>query len=165
MKLVLALCTIATMLLPAPAPQFDQNTLKDYIANGARFDFILVDIRNPEEVKAAIGNASCKPYNLAWPEQLQQEVGKIPKDRHVVVYCQSGGRSRRAAAYLRDAGFSNILDAGGFSTWDGPTVPPSEIKAATLLPEPSMRGKSARLEWPSFLSAELQTKVRELGGK
>lgn len=119
----------------------DQATLKDYLVNGAPFDFILIDVRSSEEASAVIGNAACKPYNLAWPVQFKDEIVRIPKDQAVIVYCRSGGRSRNAAAYLNDEGYTRVYDAGGFITWDGPTVPASEIKPASLLPEASMRAK------------------------
>ena len=119
----------------------DQATLKDYLANGAPFDFILIDVRSSEEADKAIGNEACKPYNLAWPAQFKDEIVKIPKDQAIIVYCRSGGRSRNAAAYLNAEGYTRVYDAGGFITWDGPTVPGSKIKSPSLLPEPSMRAK------------------------
>jgi rhodanese-related sulfurtransferase len=119
----------------------DQAILKDYLANRAPFDFILIDVRSSEEASTAIGNEACKPYNLAWPAQFKDEIVKIPKDQAIIVYCQSGRRSRNAAAHLNAEGYTRVYDAGGFSTWDGPTVPASEIKSASLLPEPSMRAK------------------------
>lgn len=36
-------------------------------------------------------------------------------DRPLVVYCASGGRSAQAAALLRNAGFTNVTDAGGLA--------------------------------------------------
>ena len=119
----------------------DQATLKEYLANGAPFDFILIDVRSSEEASTVIGNTACKPYNLAWPAQFKDEIVKIPKDQAVILYCRSGGRSRSAAAYMNAEGYTKVYDAGGFMTWDGPTVPASEIKSSSLLPEPSMRAK------------------------
>jgi rhodanese-related sulfurtransferase len=127
------------MFQPAVHP-LSQDTLKGYLKNSqAPFDFILVDVRGAEEITAAIGSEECKPYNLAWPDQFKDATAKIPKDVAVIVYCRSGGRSARAAAFLDAAGYTNVYDAGGFQTWDGPTVPVSEIKPATSLPEPSFR--------------------------
>jgi len=132
---------VAVSICQAAVNPLDQATLKGYLEKGAPFDFILIDVRSSEEASTAIGNAACKPYNLAWPVQFKDEVVKIPKDQAVIVYCQSGGRSRNAAAYLNANGYTRVYDAGGFITWDGPTVPASEIKPASLLPEPSMRAK------------------------
>ena len=132
---------VAVSICQAAVNPLNQETLKGYLENGSPYNFILVDIRGSEEISAAIGNAACKPYNLAWPEQFKAEVAKIPKDQAIIVYCRSGGRSRNASAYLDARGYTNVYDAGGFMNWNGPTVPPSELKPVTLLPEPSMRAK------------------------
>ena len=131
----------AVSLCQAAVNPLNQETLKGYLETGAPFDFILIDVRGSDEITTAIGNAACKPYNLAWPVQFKDEVAKISKDQAIVVYCRSGGRSRSAAAYLDASGYTRVYDAGGFMTWDGPTVPASEIKSVSLLPEFSMRAK------------------------
>ena len=130
---------IAAGIAQAAVNPLNQETLKGYLEKGAPFGLILIDVRSSEEATTAIGNAACKPYNLAWPVQFKDEVAKIPKDYAIVVYCRSGGRSRAAAAYLNAEGYTQVYDAGGFMTWDGPTVPASDIKPASLLPEPSMK--------------------------
>lgn len=140
-RIVLMIAISAGICLAAVQP-LDQATLKDYMTNGTPFDFILIDVRSSEEASTAIGNENCKPYNLAWPAQFKNEIVKIPEDHAVVVYCRSGGRSRNAAAYLSDEGYTRVYDAGGIMTWNGPTVPAGEIKPIELLPEPSMRAKA-----------------------
>jgi rhodanese-related sulfurtransferase len=122
----------------------EQDTLKSYLEKGAPFDFILVDVRSAEEASAGIGNAECKPYNLEWPEQFKSECAKIPKDRTVILYCRSGGRAGNAAAYMSSLGFAKVYSAGGMLTWNGSTVPRSEFKPASALPEPSMKAKTGK---------------------
>jgi rhodanese-related sulfurtransferase len=141
MRSILLWIAVTASICQAAVNPLNQETLKDYLENGAPFDFILIDIRGSDEISMAIGNAACKPYNLAWPAQFKDEVAKIPKDQAVIVYCRSGGRSRAAAAYLEANGFTRVYDAGGFITWDGSTIPASDMKPASLLPEPSMRAK------------------------
>ena len=141
MRSILLWIAVTASICQAAVNPLNQETLKDYLENGAPFDFILIDIRGSDEISMAIGNAACKPYNLAWPAQFKDEVAKIPKDQAVIVYCRSGGRSRAAAAYLEANGFTRVYDAGGFMTWDGSTIPASDMKPASLLPEPSMRAK------------------------
>ena len=138
--MMLAVAMIASLSQAAVNP-LSQADLKTFLEKGSPYDFVLIDVRGSGEITAAIGNAQCKPYNLAWPEQFKSEVAKIPKDQAVVVYCRSGGRARNAAAYLNENGYTRVYDAGGFLTWDGPTVPASDLKPVTLLPEPSMRAK------------------------
>jgi rhodanese-related sulfurtransferase len=144
MRLKMLIAVMAVGICFGAVNTLNQETLKNYLANGAPFDFILIDVRTSEEITAAIGNAACKPYNLAWPDQFQTEVAKIPKDQTVIVYCRSGGRAANAAGYLVNNGYTNVYNAGGFLTWDGPTIPPSEIKPASKLPEPSMRAAAGK---------------------
>jgi rhodanese-related sulfurtransferase len=141
MRLIaLVFATVAALVQNAGAPA-TQQLLKSYLEKGAPFDFILVDVRGSEEVTTAIGSAECKPYNFEWPAQLKEFSEKIPKNTPVFVYCRSGGRSARAAGFLRESGFTQVYDAGGILTWTGPTVPSAEIKPASSLPAPSMRAK------------------------
>lgn len=47
---------------------------------------------------------------------LPSRMGEVgPKDRPVVVYCASGGRSAIARAMLKANGFADVTDAGGFA--------------------------------------------------
>ena len=49
---------------------------------------------------------------------LGGELDGIPRDRPVLVYCRSGGRSARAAAALLAAGLTDVSDlAGGINAW------------------------------------------------
>ena len=39
----------------------------------------------------------------------------LDRDRAYIVYCRSGNRSAAAAARMRDLGFTDVVDAGGFA--------------------------------------------------
>jgi phage shock protein E len=141
MRLAVLLFAMAAGMMQPAVNTIDQQTLKGYLENGAPFDFILIDARGADEISKAIGNSECKPYNLAWPEQFKDVSAKIPKDRTVIVYCRSGSRAARAATFLEASGYTRVYNAGGILTWTGPTVPASEIKPASLLPEPSCKSR------------------------
>jgi len=49
--------------------------------------------------------------------ELPARLGEVPADRPVVVYCRSGARSARAAAYLASAGYRAANLAGGVLAW------------------------------------------------
>jgi phage shock protein E len=60
------------------------------------------------------------------PHALLLSLGKIEQhaadvlpdtDAQILVYCQSGMRSRRGAEKLLELGYTNILDMGGISAW------------------------------------------------
>jgi rhodanese-related sulfurtransferase len=140
MQIIFLLFALVAGMFQSTVKPMSQETLKGYLEKAqAPFDFILIDVRGAGEITAAIGSAACKPYNLEWADQFKDVRDKIPKDTALIVYCRSGGRSARAAAFLNAAGFTNVYDAGGFMNWTGPTVAPSDLKPSTLLPEPSMR--------------------------
>jgi rhodanese-related sulfurtransferase len=141
-RFLLLLIFIGSAICLAAVKPLEQATLQKYLENGAPFDFILIDIRSAEETSSGgIGNANCKPYNLAWPDQFKAESAKIPKDKNIILYCRSGSRATRAAEYLDSLGYANVYNAGGALTWTGPTVAPSSFKSVSLLPAPSMSAK------------------------
>ena len=50
--------------------------------------------------------------------RLNTHLAELPRDRPVVVHCQSGARSAAAASLLRAEGFSNVTElAGGYEAW------------------------------------------------
>jgi hydroxyacylglutathione hydrolase len=51
---------------------------------------------------------------------LPDRLGEIPRDRPVVIHCQSGARSHMAVALLQARGYDNVLDMeGGYAAWVG----------------------------------------------
>ena len=74
---------------------------------------VLVDVREPVEHAAGVIDGAV----LISLGQLMARAQEIPKDRPVVVYCQSGGRSARAVAALRTQGYDAHNLAGGIVAW------------------------------------------------
>src|SRR5450432_2215436 len=77
-------------------------------------DFVLVDVRNPDEFEICVIDGSVK---LPLPE-LPQRFQELPKDKLVVLHCKSGGRSGRALKFLQSQGYSKVKNvAGGINAW------------------------------------------------
>ena len=78
---------------------------------------VLVDVRTPEEY--AGGHV---PGSQNLPLQMITRVEEeIPDyDTPVFLYCQSGGRSRRAAAFLEKVGYTCVQNIGGLAGYNGP---------------------------------------------
>lgn len=55
--------------------------------------------------------------------RLIEHVADLPRERPIIVNCRSGGRSSRAVAFLRRAGFDAINVAGGFTAWEQEGLP------------------------------------------
>jgi len=79
-------------------------------------DFLLLDVRDPEEYqRARIEGSLLIP--LAELEQRLPEIAAW-KDRRVVVHCHHGPRSERAARLLVDHGFQRVESlTGGIEAW------------------------------------------------
>lgn len=75
---------------------------------------IVVDVREPVEYKRGfIKGAVNIPLS-----QLERRLAEIPKDNTVLLYCQSGMRSKNAAKVLSRSGYSSIAHLhGGVSVW------------------------------------------------
>ncbi|RJE90894.1 rhodanese-like domain-containing protein [Paenibacillus sp. 1011MAR3C5] len=80
-------------------------------------DALLIDVREPHEYQAShIPNAVNIPVS-----QLQDKLTEVPKDHKVLLYCQSGLRSRKAARILSKLGYRNMGHlSSGIMAWGGP---------------------------------------------
>jgi phage shock protein E len=77
--------------------------------------FLLFDVRTPEEYSG--GHIA---HSISLPLQvITASVSKYArsKDAEIVVYCQSGARSARAAGALAEMGYTNVKNLGGISSW------------------------------------------------
>jgi adenylyltransferase/sulfurtransferase len=89
----------------------------------AKEDFYLLDVREPNEFKIGrIPGSTLIPLG-----EVPQRVAEIPRDKEIIVHCKMGGRSARAAEFLRQKGFSNVKNLkGGILDWSDkidPSVP------------------------------------------
>ncbi|WP_411767768.1 rhodanese-like domain-containing protein [Winogradskyella sp. A3E31] len=79
-------------------------------------DVQLVDVRTPDEFAAEhIENAQNIDFKSP---TFEEDITKLDKDKPVVLYCKSGGRSAKCVKKLEEAGFKKIYDLkGGISKW------------------------------------------------
>jgi glyoxylase-like metal-dependent hydrolase (beta-lactamase superfamily II)/rhodanese-related sulfurtransferase len=77
---------------------------------------VVVDVREPEEYQT--GHV---PGAINLPQaELASRLDELPKDRPLLMVCQSGMRSVRSAQFLRQAGFARVASVkGGTSAWSG----------------------------------------------
>ncbi|MCM3637426.1 rhodanese-like domain-containing protein [Sporosarcina luteola] len=76
----------------------------------------LIDVREPKEYEAGhILGARNIPYS-----QFRQRFKEIRPDKPVYLYDQNGGKSSRAAMYLKKRDYTQLYQLqGGFRTWTG----------------------------------------------
>ncbi|HEU4647725.1 MAG TPA: MBL fold metallo-hydrolase [Gemmatimonadales bacterium] len=77
---------------------------------------LLLDVREPEEYQQ--GHV---PGAINIPQaELASRLGELPRDQRLLVICQLGLRSLRAAQFLRQAGWQDVATVtGGTAAWFG----------------------------------------------
>jgi phage shock protein E len=69
----------------------------------------IVDVRSPEEFRdGGYPGAVNIPLQV-----LASRLAEIPRGKPVVLYCASGARSGMAARQLKQAGYADVVNAGG----------------------------------------------------
>ena len=91
--------------------------LKQYIEKNKESDYIIVDVRQPEEyVQRHIPGAKLIPI-----KELVANLSDLPPGKDLIFYCHSGGRSEAAATLAAEEKISNkdIYNLeGGIMAWD-----------------------------------------------
>ena len=103
-------------------PQITATELKQRLDNGE--DLQIIDVREASELEIAK-----MPGTIHIPlGQIMNRMSEIDPTRDTVVHCKMGGRSARAIAALKQAGFpGNLINlTGGIIAWSNdvdPSVP------------------------------------------
>jgi rhodanese-related sulfurtransferase len=81
---------------------------------------LAIDVRTPRErEQKRIAGSLAMPLN-----HLAENLGKLPKERALVIYCAGGYRSSIAASILQRAGFERVSEiAGGIVGWESAKLP------------------------------------------
>jgi rhodanese-related sulfurtransferase len=85
---------------------------------------VLIDVRDPDEWAEGVAAPAllCSLSDLRGPRVQWKAVLEANKDKELILYCASGGRSGAAASILRKEGF-NAVNAGGFVDWTSAGLP------------------------------------------
>jgi rhodanese-related sulfurtransferase len=115
----------------AAVPRITPAQAKEMIASG---DTLIVDVRDMTEVEKTgkIAGATHASRGLlefkADPESPFHDK-TFNKDKTVIVYCASGGRSALSGKTLKDLGYERVYNVGAFKDWvesggpiDGPST-------------------------------------------
>ena len=113
--------TVQAMLAEAEAavPRISTDEAKGLLG---RPDVLFLDVREPPEVAASgkVRGAVAVPRGLvefrADPASPMHDAA-FDRAKTVVAYCASGGRSALVGKTLKDMGFTNVKNLGGFKGW------------------------------------------------
>ena len=113
--------TVQAMLAEADAavPRITPDEAKGMVG---RPDVLFLDVREPAEVAASgkVPGALAIPRGLiefrADPGSPTRDAG-FARAKVVVAYCASGGRSALVGKTLKDMGYPDVRNLGGFKGW------------------------------------------------
>jgi adenylyltransferase/sulfurtransferase len=76
-------------------------------------DIFVLDVREPHEYQICNLGGYLIPLN-----DLPKRISELDSSREIVVHCKLGGRSAKAADFLRQSGFNKVFNlAGGINAW------------------------------------------------
>ncbi len=84
----------------------DNSKMTEAIKNGA----ILIDVRSQGEFSMGSVKGS---VNIPL-DRLSNQLGKLKKDKTIIVFCASGMRSSQAKNILNRNGFEDVINGGGW---------------------------------------------------
>lgn len=88
----------------------------------------VIDVRTQGEFRKGYIEGAMN-YDIS-SKDFKSHVSSLDKSRPVYVYCLSGGRSAKAAAYLRRSGFENVYELkSGMMAWNGARKPVVKFEA------------------------------------
>ena len=105
LRFVILYTAMLVLAVAFPAFAFDNITPLDVKQKlDAKEDVFILDVRQPEEyAQGYIPKAYLIPLG-----ELDQRLNEVPKDKYLIVVCQSGGRSAKASQKLDDNGYKNV---------------------------------------------------------
>ena len=103
----------------AAVPKITPAQAKEMIAKG---NTLVVDVRDAPEVAASGKVAGAVHVSRGMLEfradpELPSHDKSFAKDKTVILYCGSGGRSALAGKMLKDLGYDRVFNLGGFKEW------------------------------------------------
>ncbi|GIV42224.1 MAG: sulfurtransferase [Vicingaceae bacterium] len=85
-------------------------------------DVVVVDVRTPMETKQ--GKIPGALEIDFYADDFKEQINRLDKNKTVMVYCRSGGRSAKAAEIMKEMGFKKIVNLeNGFMEWQKQNLP------------------------------------------
>lgn len=113
-------------LANATVPRITPAEARELLAKG---DTLIVDVRDAPEVEksgkiAGAVNVSRGMLEFRADPDSPYHDRQFSKDKTVILYCASGGRSALAGKTLKEMGYPKVFNLGAFKDWSdggGPT--------------------------------------------
>jgi len=103
----------------AAVPRITPAQARDMIAQG---NTLVIDVRDAPEVEksgkvAGAVNVSRGMLEFRADSESPYHDKNFAKDKNVIVYCASGGRSALSGKVLKDFGYERVYNLGSFKDW------------------------------------------------
>jgi rhodanese-related sulfurtransferase len=103
----------------AVVPKITPAETREMIAKG---NTLVIDVRDAHEVEksgkiAGAVNVSRGMLEFRADPESPYHDKAFAKDKTVIVYCASGGRSALSGKALKDLGYGEVFNAGAFKDW------------------------------------------------
>jgi rhodanese-related sulfurtransferase len=103
----------------AAVPKITPAQARDMIGKG---NTLVVDVRDAPEVEksgkiAGAVNVSRGMLEFRADPESPYHDKNFSRDKTVILYCASGGRSALSGKVLKDMGYTNVYNVGGFKDW------------------------------------------------
>lgn len=114
-KKITLMSILTRFFRPADSVKSEDLRPEDFLERRAE-DAPVIDVRTPQEYAGGhlSGAANLDVFEPDFVEQF--EALGINKDEPVYLYCRSGNRSGKAARLLRERGYSEAYNVGGYDS-------------------------------------------------
>lgn len=95
----------------SPGAKIDPTQVREQVENN---NAKVIDVRTKAEHKA--GHLAITNLNIDLSSRdFDKRISKLDKSKTYYLYCRSGNRSGQAARIMKNKGFENVVNIGGFS--------------------------------------------------
>jgi len=122
MKKILLIFVSVLLLVGCNNDKIDGESLYKTIKGDLAYEFVttskatLIDVRSYDEYeKNHIEGAINIPYDEITKDKIKAVTNS--KIDNIIVYCQSGNKSKEAAIKIIELGYTNVYDLGSINNW------------------------------------------------
>lgn len=123
MKKIILVLFISLLLVGCSNDKIDGKTLYKTIDGTLAQEFvnndkaILIDVRTIEEYENVHIEGA---INIPFDNINEESIGMVTDSKidNIIVYCQSGNRSKEASIKIIELGYTNVYDLGSINNWE-----------------------------------------------
>lgn len=93
-------------------------SVEEFKKKRAETEGVIIDVRTQDEYDVGHLAEADYQYDLINGE-FQSQLESLDKDETYYLYCRTGNRSGQAARIMKNAGFENVYNVGGFEDLAG----------------------------------------------